>query len=324
MIGDKEFLTYTEGIFKPYFEMFIEFKRSKGEKVGHSALIRMKSLNNELNSYGNLHVTQKIAEEILSPKDNVSDFTRYARISFLRQFLRFMGTLGISCYQIPYRYTKAVHCDFRPYIFSDEEISRLIEAADALPDWHHSNRRNDIYPIIIRLLVSTGMRISEVLHLKPDDIDLDTGVVKATNAKNGVSRYIPMSDSMTRHIAVYLEKHADDPWLFTSPLTGSFYSDVTVRVIYKKLCKTAQIYRADGTVPNLHSLRHTFCTKSLDQLLASGMDIYTAVPILAAYVGHVNFRDTESYIHFSEISYDAFQKKQRPLYAVIPEVNAYE
>ena len=54
------------------------------------------------------------------------------------------------------------------------------------------------------------------------------------------------------------------------------------------------------------------------------MDIYTAVPILAAYVGHVNFRDTESYIHFSEISYDAFQKKQRPLYAVIPEVNAYE
>ena len=324
MIDDKEFMGFSEGIFKPYFEKFIEFKRSKGEQVRHSALIRMKYLNDVLNSCGELHVTKEITELILSPKDGVSEFTRSAQVSFLRQFLRFMGTLGIDCYQIPYRYSKAVHCDFRPYIFSDEEVSRLIEAADSLPDWHHSSRRNDIYPVIIRLLVSTGMRISEVLHLKPDDIDLDTGVVKAINGKNGVSRYIPMSDSMTRYIEAYLRDHAKDPWLFTSPLTGAFYSDVTVRAMYKKLCETAHISRTDGTIPNLHSLRHTFCTKSLDQLLASGMDIYTAIPILAAYVGHVNFRDTERYIHFSEISYDTFQKKQSVLYAVIPEVDDYE
>jgi hypothetical protein len=54
------------------------------------------------------------------------------------------------------------------------------------------------------------------------------------------------------------------------------------------------------------------------------MDIYTAIPILAAYVGHVNIRDTESYIHFSEISYDSFQKKQSVLHAVIPEVDNCE
>lgn len=324
MIVDKEFRTYSDGTFKPYFEKFIEFKRSKGEKVSHSALIRMKYLNDALNYQNNLHVTKEIAEAILSPRDSVSEFTRYAQISFLRQFLRFMGTLGIDCYQIPYRYTKAVHSEFRPYIFSDEEVSRLIKASDALPDWHHSSRRNDIYPVILRLLVSTGMRISEVLHLKPDDIDLDAGVVKVINGKNGVSRYIPMSDSMTKYIEVYLKDHVNDPWLFTSPLTGSFYSDVTVRAMYKKLCEAAHIFRADGTIPNLHSLRHTFCTKSLDQLLASGMDIYTAIPILAAYVGHVNFRDTESYIHFSEISYDSFQKKQSVLHAVIPEVDNCE
>jgi len=324
MIIDKEFQTYSEGVFKHFFEKFIEFKRSKGEKVSHSALVRMKYLNDTLNSRSELNVTKETVEAMLSPKDGVSEFTRYSRISFLRHFLRFMGTLGIDCYQIPYRYTKAVHSDFRPYIFSDEEVSRLIYAADSLPDWHHSSRRNDIYPVIIRLLVSTGMRISEVLHLKPDDIDIDTGVVKAVNGKNGVSRYIPMSDSMTRYIEPYLKNHAKDPWLFTSPLTGTPYSDVTVRSMYKKLCKEAHISRTDGTIPNLHSLRHTFCTKSLDQLLASGMDIYTAIPFLAAYVGHVNFRDTERYIHFSEIGYDSFQKKQSVLYTVIPEVDDNE
>lgn len=324
MVTDREFQNYSEGIFKPYFEKFIEFKRSKGEKVGHSALVRMKALNNELNSYGILGVTKEIAEEILSPKDGVSENTRYARISFLRQFLKFMNAFGIKCYQIPYRYSKSIHCEFRPYIFSDDEIKRLIAAADSLTDWQHSYRRCDIYPVIIRLLVSTGMRISEVLHLKPGDIDIGAGVVKVINGKNGVSRYIPMSDSMVGCMKPYLQAHKNDPWLFTSPVTGSCYSDGTVRRVYKNMCESAHIYRDDGKVPNMHSLRHTFCTKSLDQLLASGMDIYTAVPILAAYVGHVNFRDTEAYIHFTETSYGVFQEKQASLLGLIPEVVDYE
>lgn len=324
MVADREFQNYSEGIFKPYFEKFIEFKRSKGEKVGHSALSRMRALNDELNSYGLLNVTKEIAEKILAPRDGMSANTRYARISFLRQFLNFMNTLGIGCYQIPYRYTKSIRCEFRPYIFSDGELKRLFAAADSLPDWHHSCRRHDIYPVIIRLLVSSGIRISEALHLKPGDIDIDTGIIKVINGKNGVSRYVPLSDSMMECLRPYLQAHINDPWLFTSPLTGSFYSDTSVRCIYKKLCKTADIYKTDGKIPNLHSLRHTFCTKSLDQLLAAGMDIYTAVPILAAYVGHVNFRDTESYIHFTEISYGAFQEKQSALQALIPEVDGYE
>ena len=45
MITDKEFLAFQDGIFKPYFEKYIEFKRGKGEKVSPSALIRLRSLN---------------------------------------------------------------------------------------------------------------------------------------------------------------------------------------------------------------------------------------------------------------------------------------
>lgn len=324
MVADKEFQKYSEGIFKPYFEKFIEFKRSKGEKVGHSALVRMKELNDELNSHGVLCITKEIAEEILAPKSGVSSNTRYVRISFLRQFLCFMNSLGIEFCRIPYRYMKSIRCEFRPYIFSDTELKELFAAADSMADWHHPCRRHDIYPILIRLLVSTGMRIGEALHLKPDDIDIDVGIIKVINGKNGVSRYIPMSNSMTEWLKPYLQAHINDPWLFTSPITCSFYSYATIRRIFKSLCKTAHIYKSDGKHPNLHSLRHTFCTKSLDQLMKSGMDIYTAVPILAAYVGHVNFRDTESYIHFTEMDYGAFQKKQAPLETLIPEVYDHE
>lgn len=324
MVNDVQFQKYTDGIFKPYFEKFIEFKRSKGEKVGHSALNRMKWLNDQLNQTDSLNVSKETAEALLAPSEEVSEITRYSRISFLRQFLNFMNTLGIDCYKIPMRYTKAIHCEFRPYIFSDEEICKLYDAADALQDWHHPMRRNDIYPVIVRLLSCTGIRIGELVTLKPDDIDIETGIIKVLNGKNGVSRYIPISDTLKAYIEPYIQNNKNNEWLFQSPIKNGHYDTGTIRHMFKKICNAAHVCRSDGKVPNIHSLRHTFCTKSLNQLLSSGMDIYTAVPILAAYVGHVNYRDTEVYIHFTENDFEKFQESQAALRNIIPEVNIDE
>ena len=49
MITDKEFLAFQDGLFKPYFEKYIEFKRGKEEKVSRSALVRLRILNESLN-----------------------------------------------------------------------------------------------------------------------------------------------------------------------------------------------------------------------------------------------------------------------------------
>ena len=69
---------------------------------------------------------------------------------------------------------------------------------------------------------------------------------------------------------------------------------------------------ADGKTPNIHSIRHTFCTRSLEKMLDSGMNIYTAIPILAAYVGHVNYMDTEKYIHFTNGDIKTSLKRKPP------------
>jgi len=321
MISDREFQSYQDGLFKPYFEKYIEYKRSKGEKVAHSALSRMKYLNDALNSYGTLEITRQMTEEILAPRPGVSEVTRYARITHLRQFLAFLNTLGIRCYQLTWRYTRSLHCQFRPHIFSDDEIIRLVNAADNLRRWQHRERRTEIYPILIRILAGTGMRISEVLALKRSDIDCDNGVIKAINGKNSVSRYIPMSDSLNSVIQEYMTANGDDELLFKSSKTGRAYSYDAVRIMIRKLCTTAGIYRSDGSTPNIHSLRHTFCSKSLEQMLSSGMDFYTAVPVLAAYVGHVNFRDTERYIHFTDSGYRDFLAKEDSLRKLIPGVD---
>lgn len=320
MLEDKELLSYSNGLFKPYFEKFILYKRSKGEKVTHSALSRMKYLNDALNSYRTLEVTREIADEILAPKPDVSDFTRYTRITHLRQFLDFLGLLGVRCCRLPSRYTRPPHCQFRPYIFSDSEIARLINAADNVRIWNHRGRHTKIYPVIIRILIGTGMRIGEVLALKRSDIDCENGVIKVINGKNGVCRYIPMADSLKAALQSFMIADSDNELLFPSPETGNAYCHKTISSMFHKFCVSAEIFRADGTTPNMHSLRHTFCSKSLEQLLASGKDLYTAMPILAAYVGHVNFRDTEIYIHFTENGYKEFLKKEATLGRLIPEV----
>lgn len=327
MVNDKEFSKYHDGIFKPYFEKYIEYKRGKGEKVAHSTLMRICSLNNDLNRYDTLDITASMIEELLAPDDKTSQYTRQERISQLRQFSDFLRALGIKSEPVTPRYTETVHSQFRPYIFTEDEIDRLANAVDTLPESRRSNTHIKVYPVLIRILIGTGMRISEVTSLKISDIELDKGVICAVNCKNGVSRFIPMSDSLLETISAYIirekRKEPESP-LFVSPYTGKSYSYDAMKYMFHKLCLAAQICDSLGKTPNIHSLRHTFCTRSLEQMLASGMNLYKAVPILSAYVGHVNLADTERYIHFTEDRYHDFICKESSLGNLIPEVKPYE
>jgi integrase len=320
MVADRDFQRFNDGVFKPYFEKFILYKRSKGEKVAPPALVRMKYLNDTLNAYGTLEVTREVADEVLAPKPDVSNWTRYNRVIYLRQFLNFLGLLGVRCCRLPTHYARTPNCQFKPYIFSNAEITQLVAATDNVRKWNDSRKRTEIYPTLIRLLIGTGMRIGEVLALKRYDVDCENGIIKVINGKNGVCRYIPVSGTLNTALRNYMNTNFDNELLFPSPQTGRVYGRNTIASMFHKLCVSAGIYRADGTTPNIHSLRHTFCSKSLEQMLASGMDMYTAMPILAAYVGHVNYRDTERYIHFTENSSREFVEKEASLGRLIPEV----
>lgn len=128
MINDKEFLKFEDGFFKPYFEKFIEFKRSKGEKVAQSTMIRLRKLNNSLNYYNVNHISDQMVEEILAPRDGLSESERQYMTSSLRQFCFFLTLLGIDAANVPLKYMRAVRSEFRPYIFSDVELHRLARA----------------------------------------------------------------------------------------------------------------------------------------------------------------------------------------------------
>ena len=309
MINDKEFLKFEEGFFKPYFAKFIEFKRGKGEKVAQSTMIRLRKLNNSLNCYHVSHISEQMVEELLAPRGGLSESERQYMTSSLRQFCSFLTLLGIDAAIVPPKYMRAARSEFRPYIFSDNELHRLASAADALPPARRSSVHQQVYPVLVRLLIGTGMRIGEVLALTRADVDPSNGVINVINGKNGVSRYIPVADSLKKILHDYAETidmaEGNKPF-FTSSYTGEHLTYSAMKYMFPKMFRAAGIYMADGKTPNIHSIRHTFCTRSLEKMLESGMDVYTAVPILAAYVGHVNYMDTEKYIHFTEQGHEDF------------------
>lgn len=323
MINDKEFLKFEEGFFKPYFEKFIEFKRGKGEKVAHSTMIRLKKLNNSLNNYHVHHISDQMVEGLLAPHDGLSESERQYMTSSLRQFCSFVALLGVDAVDVPQKYMQAVRCEFRPYIFSDEELQRLVSAADTLPTARRSNAHKQVYPVLVRILIGTGMRIGEVLALTRADVDPSNGVIHAINGKNGVSRYIPVSESLKKIIQGYtatIDMTDGNKPFFMSSYTNGHLTYSAMKYMFPKMFKEAGIYTAHGKTPNIHSIRHTFCTRSLEKMLGIGMDVYTAIPILAAYVGHVNYMDTEKYIHFTEQGYEDFVQKESSLGSLFPEV----
>ena len=192
----------------------------------------------------------------------------------------------------------------------------LVAAADSLPPARRSKTHQQIYPVLVRILIGTGMRIGEVLALTRGDVDPVNGVIRVINGKNGVSRYIPVSDSLKKIICDYSETidiSDEDKPFFTSSYTGGHLTYDAMKYMFPKMFKAADIYKADGKTPNIHSIRHTFCTRSLEKMLHSGMNIYTAIPLLAAYVGHVNYMDTEKYIHFTEQGHTDFLQKESSL-----------
>ena len=133
-----------------------------------------------------------------------------------------------------------------------------------------------------------------------------------------------MSTSLSAVVKQYLTDipHNNQPqqFLFISPYTGDCYSYSAMKYMFKRLYTLSGARTPQGKLPRIHDIRHTFCTMSLNKMLASGMSLYVAVPVLAAYVGHVNLCDTERYIHLSEHGYDDFIQKERSLKSLIPEV----
>ena len=196
---------------------------------------------------------------------------------------------------LPFRTQRPV-----PYLYSDEEVSRLLEAARQLPAV--TGLRPHTYATLFGLYALTGMRTNEPLQLDREDVDLNQGVLTARGTKFGKSRYLPIHPSTQVVLQAYAERrdalclHPLAPSFFLAE-RGSRLTEWSVRWTFVKLSRQIGLRGPqDSHGPRLHDFRHRFATKTLLQWYRDGHDVEHRLPALATYLGHTHVADTYWYL----------------------------
>lgn len=165
-----------QSVFKDVFNSFVEEKHNLGFKY-ETEEYKLKQLdqlilNEEITE---VKLTKELVEKFISVRSYEKKINATGRIQVVRELAKFMMRKGWEAYILPPLPRGSYDREFVPYIFSDEEIKKLFSAVDewsispSLDGQYYSQRKK--YPIILRILYSTGMRISEVISLKVKDID---------------------------------------------------------------------------------------------------------------------------------------------------------
>ncbi len=183
-----------------------------------------------------------------------------------------------------------------PYIYSQQDIARLLGAAARLKP--KNSIRPATYSTLFALLAATGLRVSEALALKIDDVTDDGLLIRAT--KFHKSRLVPLHEPVRRALERYLALRAGlgavDPALFLSP-AGTAIRYPTVIAIFLSLIRSLGLHPGPGRRgPRLHGLRHTFAVRSLEQCAGNRQAVARHMTALSTYLGHTHVSDTYWYL----------------------------
>ena len=181
-----------------------------------------------------------------------------------------------------------------PTVLSQQEIWRIINAP-----------KNMKHRLLLMTTYSAGLRASETLSLKPENIDSKRMLIKVTG-KGGKQRYTLLSQKLLPELRKYYKAYRPEGLLFPSHRDGKPLNYETIRSVYEKARKKARVNRGVG----VHTLRHSFAT----HLLEAGHDIRK----IQVLMGHSRLTTTTIYLH---VSRETLSKVPSPLDLFNPDTN---
>lgn len=173
-----------------------------------------------------------------------------------------------------------------PNVLSKEEVKEILNAPT-----------NIKHKAMLSLIYSCGLRRSELLNLKPNDIDSNRGVIIIRQAKGKKDRIAPLSEKILAMLREYYALFKPTVWLFEGQEIGNQYSEKSLQNVLKQSLEKTNISKP----VTLHWLRHSYAT----HLLESGTDLRYIQEIL----GHKSSKTTELYTH---VSTKSLQKIKSP------------
>lgn len=308
--------------FAPMMYAFLE-KRAQEGYTNKSQVYYLEEFDRLIvqSQFNGTAITAELIEAWDSRKPYLSNRTKIPRHNIIRAFCIYAFERDRHSF-VPDTSKVRNTTTFTPYIFTKEEISRLLEAADHVPPRKNAPLREIILPAIFRLLYCCGLRVNEALHLKTEDFDSENGILFVRHGKGAKDRIVPIHDELSAYLRDYCSKLPENTeWLF--PSSHGHYSSGTVYENFREILIMCKIPHT-GRGPRVHDLRHTFCVHTLEQQLAAGYEPMQIMPRMAAYLGHKSYRETSWYIHLTVVSFPELSEKLSAAFAGIIPVGEVE
>lgn len=244
-------------------------------------------------------LTQELAMGFACGNSKTSANYRARRYQVIRHFSQYLATFDP---QTPFLDPNALQrskARTPRHIYTDQELHSILDEA------RHISRRNPLCGLtlhtMIGLAASTGLRISEVVRIDKEDVDLKTGIVNVRLSKFNKSRLVPLHQTTLEVLRHYAG--ARDA-AFPNSKTVAFFINAqkkrfarnTLQQLFATVARRAGLRGPKGRGPSFHDLRHRFAVERLVRWYEAGIDVQGMLPALATYMGHVHYSHTAYYL----------------------------
>lgn len=286
-------------------EEFVQHKQALGNSFTSPARI----LRSFLRRTGNLELdalTAQHADAFLPVQNNTVTNGWFHKFWVLRGFFRFATSRAYMQHQILSASIPDRPPKFIPYIYSTDDIRRLL----AVPDSHYSPAcplSPDTMRTLILMLYGVGLRLGEAARLKHADADLRNAALTIRETKFGKSRMVPIGKDLVSVLRLYRTRHRprfgyERPPTLLATKIGMMISNSHADHQFQWLRREAGVLRFDGAryQPRLHDFRHTFAVTRLLTWYRDGKDVQRMLPLLSTYLGHCGLSETSVYLQMTK------------------------
>ena len=300
------------------FESFLAQQLQQYVIYRHKLGYAMKASLSHLKTFDR-YLKQKQAEEVLLPPSffmglqvdlKIEPRSVNRIVASVRVFFNYLVRTGAYSQNplkdIPY----LPENDIMPYIFTPEQVNHLLSAVSN--QIRKVSKRKYLMDLsgymAIVLLARCGLRISEPLRLRLNHYRFDEKTIYIEKTKFKKDRLIPLPRSAATELENYLAVRRRllgdgvNQYLLAN-YTGRGLNDNRVRLVFHRAICDIGLDQPRQVIGNLnissptpHSMRHSFAVNTLKRVKERGKSAQNALPVLAAYMGHSEYKHTIKYL----------------------------
>lgn len=306
-------------------EIFIAQKRAAGHQYNGDSWVLSHFDSMIASDFPEANTLTKDICELWIERVSILHQNTLARyIAPIRELGKYISGIGKTAYIIPNGIPcKRPHYD--AHIFTEVELQAFFKSIDKCPRSNLTPFRCYVIPVIFRLIYTCGLRVSEAVRLKVEDIDLESGKIMIIGSKGWSARIVyaseDMLDLLRRYDAIIRHSLPEREAFFPSRKGKYLHRSEVNKWFHKYWDILPEAASVKGNSPRVHDFRHSYCVYRLNQWTKDNEDLTALYPYLSEFVGHSNFADTDYYLTLAEPFYPEFESRMQKINTdILPEV----